>query len=131
MGIFSNDKKEEVKEVEKTSEQKVETAPELNFDGLKDTGDAYEVLVKPIISEKASLLAGQGKYTFEVAWTCNRSMVKNAIFKVYGIKPKAVNIITMKGKAIQFKRVTGKRNDWKKAIVTMPEGKSLEIYEGV
>lgn len=131
MGIFSKDTKEDVKEEEKATETTAAAVPAVNLQDLKDTGDAYEVLVRPIISEKASLLAEQGKYTFEVAWNANRSMVKNAIYKVYGVKPRQVNIITMKGKAIQFRRVQGKRNDWKKAIVTLPEGKSLEIYEGV
>jgi large subunit ribosomal protein L23 len=58
-------------------------------------------------------------------------MVKDAIYRVYGVRPVRVNLIAMKGKAVTFKRIRGKRKDWKKAIVFMPKGQKIEVFEGV
>lgn len=135
MGMFSKLKKEEDKKLQiKNSDSVVfekETSPLISDETLKTTGQAYEVLVKPVVSEKAAVLADMGQYTFEVSWTANRSQVKEAIWRVYGIKPLKVNIVTMKGKLVRTRRARGVRQDWKKAIVIMPKDKKLSIYEGV
>lgn len=141
MGIFSkvnNDAKkmdEKPVEAKADSTEKKDASQEneiaINDKDLQATGFAYQVLIRPIISEKAAILADEGRYTFEVAWDANRSMVRDAIKRVYGKTPRKVNIITMKGKTKRFRRLTGKRNDWKKAVVILPKGEKLEVYEGV
>ena len=108
--------------------------PVENKDGVKKevkTGNAYKVLVKPLVTEKASVLGAENKYFFAVALKANKIEIAKAIREVYGVKPEKVNIINMGGKEVRFGRTLGKRKDWKKAIITLPEGKTIKVYEGV
>ncbi len=94
-------------------------------------GQAYRVLIKPLITEKGGNLGVQGKYLFQVSDNANKIEVAQAIREVYGIKPVKVNLFNVKGKRVRFGRIFGKRKDWKKAVVTLPKGKSINVYEGV
>lgn len=94
-------------------------------------GNAYRVIVKPLITEKVSGLGVLNKYVFAVAKDTNKIEIAKAIKEIYGIKPTAVNIVRMIGKKARYGRISGKRKDWKKAIITLPEGKVIKIYEGV
>lgn len=94
-------------------------------------GHAYKTLIKPMVTEKAANLGAFNKYVFEVAPKVNKIEIAKAINEVYGIKPIDVNIIKMRGKKVNYGRYQGKRRDWKKAIVTLPAGKTINIYEGV
>lgn len=90
------------------------------------------VLVRPLITEKATRLHGDNKYAFEVQSRANKTQVKEAIEKGFNVKVTAVNVMTMKGKPY---RSRGNRinhsGDWKKAIVTLSPGNKLEIFEGM
>lgn len=97
----------------------------------KQYGNAYRVLVKPLVTEKAANLGALNKYVFAVAPRANKIEIAKAINEVYGIKPESINIIKVKGKNVRQGRRTGKRKDWKKAVITLPQGKSINIYEGV
>jgi len=92
---------------------------------------AYRVLIRPLITEKLNLLKEQGKYGFEVVQNTNKIEVGKAIEEIYGIKPSDVNIIRIQGKKVRKGRITGKQKDWKKAIITLPKGKNLEIFKGI
>jgi len=93
--------------------------------------NAYKVLVKPLVTEKGANFATSNKYLFAVANDTNKVEIKKAIEDVYGIKPTDVNVMNVLGKTKRFGRIKGKRKDWKKAIVTLPEGKTINVYEGV
>lgn len=95
------------------------------FDG------AFRVLVKPLVTEKATDLSATNKYVFVVTRAANKIEVAKAVYAVYGVKPVSVNIISMKGKVVTRGRIKGQRKDWKKAIVTLKKGDSIKIYEGV
>ena len=95
------------------------------------SGRAYRVLIKPLITEKAAILNTESKYVFSVATSANKIEIANAVEEVYGIKPIAVNIIKVSGKKVRYGRTFGQRKNWKKAIVALPKGKSINIYEGV
>ena len=95
------------------------------------SGRAYRILIKPLITEKAAILNTESKYVFSVATSANKIEIADAVEEVYGIKPIAVNIIKVSGKKVRYGRTFGKRKDWKKAIVALPKGKSINIYEGV
>jgi large subunit ribosomal protein L23 len=135
------DAKEAVKPKQKT-EQKELTQKEVvkektsapkkvdKISSKEDTKNAYKILVKPLISEKAADIGKLNKYVFAVNIKANKQEIKKAITAVYGIKPIKINIIKMQGKRVNFGRRSGRRNDWKKAVVTLPQGKSIEIYEG-
>ncbi|RJQ35602.1 50S ribosomal protein L23 [Candidatus Parcubacteria bacterium] len=94
-------------------------------------GDAYRILLKPVISEKATISASQNKYVFEVADKANKVEVKKAILEVYGVVPKAVNILNQGGKTVRFGRRVGKTKNIKKAVVTLKKGDSIKLYEGI
>ncbi|MDD3285738.1 MAG: 50S ribosomal protein L23 [Patescibacteria group bacterium] len=92
---------------------------------------AFRVLVKPLITEKATELSAHNQYAFVISRAANKIEVAKAIQAVYGVKALSVNIISMKGKAVTRGRIKGQRKDWKKAIVTLKKGESIKIYEGV
>lgn len=149
MGIF-NKKTEEKKAVKKPATKTTSTAKKSDSkkESMKDLyagkekeikksdkervyNNAYRVLINPLITEKASIEGTLGKYTFEVSLDSNKVEVSKAIEEVYGIKPVSVNVVRMEGKKVRHGRSVGRRKDWKKAIVTLPKGKSINIYEGV
>lgn len=110
--------------VKKASKSKKATAAS-RYDG------AFRVLVKPLVTEKATELSAHNKYAFVISSEANKIEVAKAIQVVYGVKAVAVNIISMKGKVVTRGRIKGKRKDWKKAIVTLKKGETIKIYEGV
>lgn len=109
--------------------EKKETKPKQEKSSAN--GRAYRVLVKPLITEKASLLGGQNKYLFAVESGVNKIEIANAVEEVYGIRPISVNVVKMRGKIVQRGRFKGKRKDWKKAIITLKKGETIQIYEGI
>lgn len=92
---------------------------------------AYSILVKPLITEKAANLGMLNKYVFTVSLDANKIEIAKAVETVYGIKPVSVNVIRTEGKIVRRGKYTGTRKDWKKAMVTLPKGKTINIYEGV
>jgi len=97
----------------------------------EDTKNAYKVLVKPLVTEKSTNLVAANKYAFKVTKNINKIEVKKAILSLYGVEPMAVNIINVRGKKARYGRTSGKRENWKKAIVTLKPKDKIEIYEGV
>lgn len=104
-------------------------------DGKSETkrkyDQAYRWIVKPLVTEKATVLNTLNQYVFAVAKEANKIEVAKAIESIYGVKPVAVNMLRVSGKNVRFGRTKGKRKDWKKAVVTLPAGKSIKVYEGV
>lgn len=94
-------------------------------------GQAYRVLIKPMLTEKSSNLTSVNQYVFMVDNTANKISIAKAVEDVYGVKPLSVNIVRMKGKKVNRGRISGRRKDFKKAIVTLKQGESISIYEGV
>ncbi|MEM0011530.1 MAG: 50S ribosomal protein L23 [Candidatus Bathyarchaeia archaeon] len=95
--------------------------------------DPRDIIVRPLITEKSLRLAKQGKYSFEVATDANKLEIKNAVERLFGVKVEKVHTINMKGKVRTMfwgRRTTGRTKDWKKAIVTVREGK-IDIFEGL
>jgi len=93
--------------------------------------DSYRVLVKPLVTEKATNLGAHNKYAFVVSLKANKISVAKAIEDTYGVKPLKVNIANVSGKKVARGKIRGQRKDWRKAVVTLPQGKTIKIYEGV
>ena len=93
--------------------------------------DIYEVIRRPLITEKSTTLQGVGKYTFEVAIDANKQQVKEAVEKAFSVRVDTVNTVTIKGKVKRMGRSVGRTKDWKKAIVTLRSGDKIEFFEGV
>ena len=96
-----------------------------------DLNKSYKIIRKPIVTEKATKLSEFNKVVFEVASKSNKNEIKSAIEKLFSVKVKSVNIINTKGKVNRFKGVLGKRNDIKKAVITLVEGNTIDISAGV
>lgn len=90
-----------------------------------------KILVKPLITEKATNLGAENKYAFVVVNSANKISVAKAVEETYGVRPVAVNLMNVGGKLVRRGRVSGKRKDWKKAVVTLKKGETIKIYEGV
>jgi large subunit ribosomal protein L23 len=95
----------------------------------------YEVLRRPLITEKSNFQSGKlNQYAFEVASEANRTQVKDAIEKLFDVKVESVNIINTpakRGRRARSRRLMVRRAGYKKAIVTLQAGQTLQIFEGV
>ena len=91
----------------------------------------YDVIIRPLITEKATILAGDSKYAFEVDVRANKPQVKNAVQTAFNVKVLKVNTMNVRGKRSRVGARTKKAPDWKKAIVTLAEGETIQIFEGV
>ncbi len=94
------------------------------------TRDPFDILVKPLLTEKITGLQDHAnRVAFVVRSNANRIEVRRAVEVALKVKVKSVNIMTVRGKPKRQGRFLGKRPDWKKAIVTLHEGEKLELYE--
>jgi large subunit ribosomal protein L23 len=91
----------------------------------------YDVIRKPIITEKATMVSENGAVVFEVAMDANKPQIKQAIESLFGVKVKAVNTTITKGKTKRFRGQPGKRRDVKKAYVTLEEGNTIDVTTGL
>jgi len=89
----------------------------------------YEVLRRPLITEKGSLLQGQNKYVFEVAKGANKHQVKEAVETAFKVKVSKVNVAVIHGKTRRVGRRQVATSPWKKAIVTLEPGNKIELFE--
>ena len=92
---------------------------------------SYEVLRRPVITEKNTMLVEQNKYTFEVAPQANKPQIKEAVEKAFKVKVTSVNVIHVPGKMRRAGRQRGMTSSWKKAVVTLEPGQKIELFEGV
>ncbi len=92
----------------------------------------YDVLVRPVTTERNTDLMQQGRYTFEVAPDANKIQIKEAVETAFDVKVLAVNTMNVHRKLRRERtRFRGYRSGWKKAIVTLAPGDKIEIFEGV
>jgi len=91
----------------------------------------YDVIRKPIITEKATMASEAGAVVFEVAIDANKPAIKEAVEALFGVKVKAVNTTITKGKVKRFRGRLGKRKDIKKAYVTLAEGNTIDVTTGL
>ncbi|MFT5868048.1 MAG: large subunit ribosomal protein L23 [Paracoccaceae bacterium] len=91
----------------------------------------YDVIRKPIITEKATMASEKNAVVFEVAIDANKPQIKKAVEALFGVKVKAVNTSITKGKVKRFRGQLGKRKDVKKAYVTLEEGNTIDVSTGL
>ena len=95
--------------------------------GGKRVKETYKILREPCISEKATQLSDQNKYTFKVYPNANKTQIAKAIASLYGVKVKSVNVINIKPKKRILRGVEGAKTGYKKAIITLEKGEQIEI----
>ena len=91
----------------------------------------YDVIVSPVITEKATMSSEHNQVIFKVAMNATKPMIKEAVEKLFDVKVKSVNTMIRKGKLQAFKGVRAHRSDVKKAIVTLEEGQSIDVTTGL
>ena len=145
MGILDKIKKtKEVNEVEQTASDSLnktvkkvsaaKTAKAKDMETKKDgsrVSRAHAVLKKSHISEKAAHGETKSQYTFVVAKDADKESIKDAVQALYGVRPSRVRTQHIQGKDTSFGYRKGRRSDWKKAVVILQKGKTINIHEGV
>ena len=91
----------------------------------------YDVIVSPVITEKATALSEQNKVVFKVKSDATKPQIKEAVEKLFDVKVKSVNTLVTKGKVKMFRGTRGQRSDVKKAVVTLAEGQTIDVTTGL
>jgi large subunit ribosomal protein L23 len=91
----------------------------------------YDLILSPVITEKSTQGVEHNQVTFRVRREATKPQIRHAIEGLFGVKVKAVNTLNQKGKVKRFRGRLGKRNDVKKAIVTLEEGHSIDVSTGI
>ena len=89
---------------------------------------AHEIIIRPVVSERSFSEMEQNKYTVEVHKDANKFQIKDAVEEIFGVKVTRVNTLIVKPKTKRVRYVAGKTRSWKKAVVTVAEGQSIEIF---
>ena len=93
---------------------------------------AYDIIIKPIITEQSMEATEEKKYVFQVANDANKIEIKKAIEEIFGVKVEKVNTIRMEGKMKRMGATMGRRASWKKAMVKLTaDSKTIEFFEGM
>ena len=95
------------------------------------TPDQYDVVRRPVITEKATMASESGAVVFEVAIDSTKPQIKAAVEELFGVKVKGVNTTVSKGKTKRFRGRPGKRADVKKAYVTLEGGNAIDVTTGL
>ena len=91
--------------------------------------EARDIIIRPLITEKSTTLMAEGKYVFEVAKVANKIEIAKAVSEIFKVKVADVNTVNVEGKKKRMGRFVGKRSDYKKAIVKLAAGESIEFFE--
>ena len=92
--------------------------------------DYQDILIEPVLSEKATVLRENGKYVFRVVPQATKIQVKEAVGRLFGVKVERCTVMNVKGKNRRVRYKMGKTSSWKKAIVTLSKGEVIKIFEG-
>lgn len=131
MGLINRKKKAEEAKKEEAAVEKAPVQAREAQTLKRGSALANRLILKPLITEKAAVAQSLNKYSFIVKSDATKNEIKKAIKEIYEVEPKTVNVINIEGKARRFGRSRGRRSGYKKALVTLPAGKSITIHEGV
>ena len=91
--------------------------------------DPRDIVIRPVISEKSYDMIEHNRYTFEVAKTASKPQIAQAVTDIFGVTVTSVNTMNVTGKPRRVRVAKGKTRDWKKAIVTLKEGDTIEFFQ--
>jgi large subunit ribosomal protein L23 len=91
----------------------------------------YQTILSPLVTEKATALSEKNQVVFKVALEATKPEIKAAVEGLFGVKVLAVNTLIVKGKTKRFRGREGRRSDWKKAMVRLAEGQSIDLTTGL
>jgi len=90
-----------------------------------------DILIEPVLSEKANMLREQGKYVFKVAMSANKIQIKEAVRRLFNVHPISCTVMVVGGKPKRLRHRSGYTATWKKAIVKLPKDEKIGLFEGV
>ena len=90
--------------------------------------DPRDIIIRPIVSEKSYEMIGQNRYTFEVAKTASKPQIAQAVSEIFGVTVTNVNTLNVTGKPRRVRFAKGKTRDWKKAMVTLKAGDTIDLF---
>jgi len=90
-----------------------------------------DILLEPVLSEKANLLREEGKYVFKVVQSATKLQIKEAVSKLFNVHPISCNVMVVGGKPKRLRNRPGYTSTWKKAIVRLPKDEKIALFEGV
>ena len=93
--------------------------------------EARNIIIRPLVTEMTTELMEEGKYVFVVAKEANKIEIAKAVSTIFNVKVESVNTVNVLGKVKRMGRNLGKRSDYKKAIVKLAEGQTIEFFEGM
>ncbi|MBI2436721.1 MAG: 50S ribosomal protein L23 [Candidatus Magasanikbacteria bacterium] len=128
---FKNKRKEQLNATSSVVLETEQTQKTTTRKNVAAVSSAYRVIKKPFVSEKAGSAEMHGTYTFVVPTDASKTHIKHTIKELYGVMPLKVATMQLEGKCIRFGYKHGRRSDWKKAIITLAKGLSIDIHEGV
>jgi large subunit ribosomal protein L23 len=91
--------------------------------------DPRDIIIRPVISEKSYDMIAHNRYTFEVAKTASKPQIAQAVTDIFGVTVTSVNTMNVTGKPRRVRVAKGKTRDWKKAVITLKEGDSIEFFQ--
>lgn len=91
----------------------------------------YDVILRPLITEKATILVGERKYAFEVDRRANKQQIREAVETAFSVRVTKVNTMNVRGKSRRVGRRYSRTRDFKKAVITLAEGETIQIFEGI
>lgn len=91
----------------------------------------YDIIDRPVITEKATMASEEGKVVFQVAPDASKAEIREAVEKLFGVKVTKINTLSVHGKTKRFRGLKGKQKDRKKAVVTLAEGQTIDAMAGV
>lgn len=137
MGIFSRTKKAEAKTAQAAAKNTAKTASvrkeaassdvQQGSSGMRST----RALRSPRVTEKSAVLASKGRYVFNVPVSANKTEIRKAVEALYKVNVVAVRTVRGEGKIVRRGRIQGQRSAWKKAIVSLKSGQTIDLYKGV
>ena len=98
---------------------------------MSATPEQYDVIRRPVVTEKATMASEANAVVFEVAMDASKPEIKSAVESLFGVKVKAVNTTITKGKVKRFRGKPGRRSDVKKAYVTLEDGNAIDVTTGL
>ncbi|MCR5606013.1 MAG: 50S ribosomal protein L23 [Treponema sp.] len=90
-----------------------------------------DILIEPVLSEKATNLRDEGKYTFKVSPAANKTQIKEAVAKLFNVKVVSCTTVNVFGKIKRVRTRPGRTASWKKAIVRLAPGETIKVFEGL
>jgi large subunit ribosomal protein L23 len=90
-----------------------------------------DILIEPVLSEKANLMREQGKYVFKVAQSANKTQIKEAVRRLFNVHPISCTVMVVGGKPKRLRNRAGYKATWKKAIVRLQKDEKISVFEGV